>query len=132
MKVDLVMPDTSPCSWAKATLCRPIATPYQEFPGNPHNRAFAHFVLFLASSLLNSEVHVSPMCEESVWLVSLSRSSVRVLTSGTAPPSSFARPVVLNLWLVIHLGVKRPFHRGCISDIYIMTRNSSKITVMKE
>ena len=39
--------------------------------------------------------------------------------------------VVLNLWVVILLGSQRPFHRGCISGIWIMIHKSSKRAVMK-
>jgi hypothetical protein len=37
------------------------------------------------------------------------------------------RPVVLILWVMIPLGVKWLFHRGHISDIYIMIDNTRKI-----
>lgn len=42
------------------------------------------------------------------------------------------KSVVLNLWVKTPPGVKRPFHRGHISDIYIISHNSSKITVRKQ
>jgi hypothetical protein len=35
--------------------------------------------------------------------------------------------VVLKMWVTTPLGVKRPFHRGHISDIYISIHNNSKI-----
>ena len=38
---------------------------------------------------------------------------------------------VLNLWVATPLGVERPFHRGHISDAYVMNHKSSKIRVMK-
>lgn len=42
---------------------------------------------------------------------------------------------VLNLWAATPLGVRQPFHRDLLgpwenTDIYVMTRNSSNITVM--
>lgn len=43
---------------------------------------------------------------------------------------------VFNLYIMTPLRVERPFHTGnlrpyCISDIYLMTHNSSEITIMK-
>ena len=42
-----------------------------------------------------------------------------------------SRAAVPNLWAVILLGIKWPFHEGHTSDIYIAIHNSSKVTVMK-
>lgn len=36
------------------------------------------------------------------------------------------------MWVVIPLGVEQPFYRGLVADIYLVTLNSSKITVMKQ
>ena len=41
------------------------------------------------------------------------------------------RAVFFNRQIVTPWGVKWPFHRRCLSDIYIMIHNSSKITVMR-
>ena len=49
----------------------------------------------------------------------------------------FSSSIVLNLQVMTPFGVEWSFHRveyqiSCISDIYFMIHNSSKITVMKE
>jgi hypothetical protein len=43
-----------------------------------------------------------------------------------------SKTAILNLWVQFPLGVQRPFHRNCVSDILhirydITTHNSSKI-----
>ena len=41
------------------------------------------------------------------------------------------RRVAFNLWVSAPLGSEWPVHRGCISDIYVMIYNISKVSVMK-
>ena len=45
-----------------------------------------------------------------------------------------ARAGVLNLWVLTPLRIESPFHEShisCISEIYVLIHNSSKVTVMK-
>lgn len=52
------------------------------------------------------------------------------LTGSVLTLGDTSRKAILLLWVVDPVGTKQLFHRGWVSDIYIMIRNS-KTTFMK-
>jgi hypothetical protein len=49
----------------------------------------------------------------------------------TAAEQGIVKALDLNLEVTTLWGFKQPFHRGHVSDIYIMIHGSNKITAMK-